>query len=267
MSAKGLKIAISGKGGVGKTTLSALFCRLLAQRGIRVLAVDADPDANLGMALGFGQSELAAARTIAHDKALIKERTGADPGSSGQWFMLNPKVDDIPEKYIVARDGVKLLQMGNTSSGGSGCACPENTLLKTLLNHLVVDHQDAVVIDMEAGIEHLGRGTAQAVDAFIVVVEPGQRSIATAQTVIRMAADLGVKSVYAVANKVLDHELHTLAHALAPIELIASMPYSVEAVKADLQGLTPFDCCPDMVVEASRALDFIECMLQKNRTA
>lgn len=258
MPAKGLKIAISGKGGVGKTTVAAILCRLLADQGVQVLAVDADPDANLGMALGFAPAELAAVRTIAQDKELIEERTGAEPGQPGQWFTLNPRVNDIPDQYIATHCGVRLLQMGSTGKGGSGCACAENTLLKTLLSHLIIDREEAVIVDMEAGIEHLGRGTAQAVDAFIVVVEPGQRSLATARTVARLAADLGVTRIYAVANKVSKDHVATLESALAPIPLLAAIDYVPAAVQADFQGKTPYELCPDMVAQVQKALDYIE---------
>lgn len=263
MPVRGLKIAVSGKGGVGKTTISGILCRLLAERGVQVLAVDADPDANLGMALGFSPAELAATRTIAHDKALIKARTGAEPGEPGQWFTLNPRVSDIPEQYIVSRQGVRLLQMGNVSKGGSGCACAENTLLKTLLNHLLIERDEAIIVDMEAGIEHLGRGTAQAVDAFVVVVEPGQRSMATAHNVVRLAADLGIERVYAVANKVAPDHVATLQEALLPIPLIAAIGYAPSAVQADFQGKTPYELCPEIVTEVQKALAYIEGELKK----
>lgn len=263
MPVKGLKIAVSGKGGVGKTTISSILCRLLAQKGVQVLAVDADPDANLGMALGFSAVELAKARTIAHDKALIKARTGAEPGEPGQWFTLNPRVSDIPEQYIVSHHGVRLLQMGNMSKGGSGCACAENTLLKTLLTHLLVEREEAIIVDMEAGIEHLGRGTAQAVDAFLVVVEPGQRSMATARTVARLAADLGIERVYAVANKVAPDHVTALKEELLPMPLIAAVGYAPSAVQADFQGKTPYELCPEIVAEVQKALDYIEDALEK----
>lgn len=263
MPVKGLKIAVSGKGGVGKTTIASILCRLLAENGVQVLAVDADPDANLGMALGYTATELAEARTIAHDKALIKARTGAEPGEPGQWFTLNPRVSDIPEQYIVSHDGVRLLQMGNMSKGGSGCACAENTLLKTLLNHLMVERDEAIIVDMEAGIEHLGRGTAQAVDAFIVVVEPGQRSIATARTVARLAADLGIERVYAVANKVSPDHVAAMKEELLPMPLMATIGYAPSAVQADFQGKTAYELCPEIVGEVQKVLDYIEATLEK----
>ncbi|MBC9786262.1 AAA family ATPase [Heliobacterium chlorum] len=254
MEQKGLKIAISGKGGVGKTTLASLFCYILANQGNKVLAVDADPDANLGMALGFPTDLMEKSITIAQDRKLIKERTGAEPGTSGQWFSLNPTVEDIPEKYVIAHRGIKLLQMGAAPSGGAGCYCPESTLLKALLSHLVLDDRDALVVDMEAGLEHLGRGTARGVDAFIVVVEPGQRSFATARSVVHMAKDLGVKKVYAVANKVGEVSPVVIQDALGDIPLLGLYPYTTEAVQADLQGQPLFDTCPDMVRRAEDIL-------------
>ncbi|MCL5038393.1 MAG: AAA family ATPase, partial [Firmicutes bacterium] len=202
MEGRLLKIAISGKGGVGKTTLAALLAHLYAAEGKRVLAVDADPDANLAAALGISEEEVRQITPIAKMNELIYERTGAEPGRMGQWFTLNPKVDDIPDRFSLRRAGIRLLVMGGVDTGGAGCACPENTLLKHLLRHLVVERGDTVIVDMEAGLEHLGRGTARAVDAFIVVVEPGRRSFQTARAVAKLAADLGIKKVYAMGNKV-----------------------------------------------------------------
>jgi CO dehydrogenase maturation factor len=235
-SEKGLKIAISGKGGVGKTTLAALLVELFAEDSQRVLAVDADPDANLGAALGFTQEELANLIPIAQHRELIKERTGAEPGASGQMFRLNPKVEDIPDKMVLSRGNIRFLQMGTVSRGGGGCACPESVLLKHLLRHLVVSRGETLIVDMEAGLEHLGRGTAQGVDAFIVVVEPGLRSIQTARDVIRLGQDLGVTKVFGVLNKVLPEQEERLKQELNWLPLLGILPFDPAAGKADLEG-------------------------------
>ncbi len=233
---RGLKLAISGKGGVGKSTLSALLAFQFAAQGDRVLAVDADPDTNLGAALGFSEAELAAQRTIAEDRQLIKERTGTTPGMAGQWFTLNPRVDDIPDKYVIEREGVRLLRLGAVAKGGSGCDCPENTFLKHLLRHLVVQRHETVIVDMEAGLEHLGRGTTGAVDAFIVVVEPGRRSFQTAAMTARFARDLGVERIVAVANKVRPGDEAAVVAGIDVVPLLGMIPYDGTAVNVDLAG-------------------------------
>ena len=199
-----MKIAITGKGGVGKTTLSATLCHVFANEGKRVLAVDADPDANLASAFGIGREELSKIKPIAEMTLLIEERTGAKPGASGGIFKLNPKVDDIPGEFGYKLGNITLLITGRSKEAASGCYCPENVFLRRLLKHLIVERDEVVVVDMEAGIEHLTRGTAEAVDAFVVVVEPGSRSIQTAHMVKDMAKGLGVGKVFVVANKIRD---------------------------------------------------------------
>ena len=151
-----MKIAISGKGGVGKTTLAALLINYYASHGKKVLAVDADPDANLALALGVTDPENLV--PLSQMKEMIAERTESQPGSTGGFFKFNPKVDDIPEKYARQIDGIKLIIMGGVKKGGSGCVCPESVLLRTLVTHMVLLRDEVVVMDMEAGVEHLGQG-------------------------------------------------------------------------------------------------------------
>ena len=195
-----MKIAVSGKGGVGKTTFSALLAKSLARRGMKVLAVDADPDANLGQALGFPDYDKIAA--VADMKQLIEERTESQGESIGQFFKLNPTVHDLPEKLSTEHDGIRLMVMGTVKKGGSGCICPASTMLKVLMSHMVLLGKEALILDMEAGLEHLGRGTSRGVDVLVVVVEPGRRSVDTAGTIRRLAGDLGVKKILIVGNKI-----------------------------------------------------------------
>ena len=236
-----MKIAITGKGGVGKTTLSAILSHLYAADGKKVIAVDADPDANLAAALGVPAEALAKVRPLAEMTELIEERMGARPGKSGGVFKLNPRVDDIPEECGYRLNNILLLVTGKSKEAASGCYCPENVFLRRLLKHLVVDRNEIVIVDMEAGIEHLTRGTTEAVDAFIVVVEPGQRSIQTANTVKEMAKGLGVKKVFVVANKVRGQDdLDFIKRLLPDAYLLGSINFSHDIMESDIAGVTPF---------------------------
>ena len=198
------KIAVTGKGGVGKTTLAALLAHVYAAEGNTVLAIDADPAASLAYALGFPDELADQIVPIADMEELIFERTGAKPGTVGGYFRLNPRVDDIPDRLSAEYRGVRLLRLGTIKQGGSGCICPESALLRNLVTHLLVARNEVVILDMEAGIEHLGRGTASAVDAFLIVTEPVRRSLDTANRIRQLAADIGVARCYLVGNKVQD---------------------------------------------------------------
>jgi len=232
-----MKLAISGKGGVGKSTLAGALALLMAQRGRKVLAVDADPDANLASALGFSAEEQGAIVPISEQVALVEERTGAKVKQYGQMFRLNPRVDDIAGDYATVHNGVSLIVLGAVEQGGSGCACPESILLRALVTDLVLYKDDALVMDMEAGVEHLGRATAQGVDIMIVVVEPGQRSVDCAKRVFRMAEQIGLSDLCVVANKVVSNSDEAfIRQALPGARLLGVIPYSEELRQADRHG-------------------------------
>lgn len=246
-----MKLAITGKGGVGKTTLAGLLARVYAAESHPVLAIDADPDANLASALGIPPAVASGITPVADLKDLIEERTGAKPGTVGGFFKLNPRVDDIPERFSATHAGVKLLIMGTVQAGGAGCVCPESALLKQLVRHLLIQRNEVVIMDMEAGIEHLGRGTAAFVNAMIVVVEPGQRSLQTARAVQRLSSDIGVKRCFVVGCKVKGQaDRDFIAQGAGDIPVLGYLSYSETIIEADRQGVSPFDLNADAVEEA-----------------
>ena len=248
-----MKIAITGKGGVGKTTVSALLSHLYATGGKKVICVDADPDANLASALGISRNEVGKIRPIAEIGELIEERTGAKPGTSGSIFKINPKVDDIPDGFGYKLNNITLLVMGKSKLAASGCYCPEHALLRRLLKHLIVERDEIVIVDMEAGIEHLTRGTAEGVDAFIVVLEPGQRSIQTALAVKNLAVGLGVKKVYAIANKVRKaQDVEFIKNSIGDIELLGQMSFNEDIMESDIKALPAYAASKQTLEEAEK---------------
>jgi len=237
-----MKVAISGKGGVGKTTLAGVMARMLSADGRKVLAIDADPDSNFASAIGLDKETLAKLTPIASMTSLIEERTGAKKGSFGPMFKLNPKVDDLPDEMGVLYEGVKLLLLGCIPQGGGGCFCPENVLLKNLVRHLLVQREEALIIDMEAGLEHLGRGSTGYVDALIIVVEPGQRAINTARQIRRLGQDLHIKKMMIVGNKVTsDDDRRMIQESLSDFPVLGYMSFNPKVLQADREGKSPFD--------------------------
>ena len=235
-----MKIAVSGKGGVGKTLLASLLSKLFSQSNYSVLAIDADPDANLAAALGFPDPEQII--PISEMSDLIEERTGAKPGESAPFFKLNPKVDDIPYKYALKQDGIRLMRMGRLKKGGTGCYCPENSMLQALMNHLMIARNEVVILDMEAGLEHFGRGTASMVDKLIVVVEPGRKSLETAKNIQKLAAEIGIKNIAAVGNKVRNEsDREFLIENLSDFYFLGFIPYDQAVVEADQTNTSPLD--------------------------
>mgnify|MGYP001553172410 CR=1 FL=1 len=242
-----MKIAVGGKGGVGKTTLTSLIARSIASLNTdtKVIAIDADPVANLAAGLGIDESE--PITPVSELSDLIAERTGAQTGTMGGFFTLNPKVDDIPDRFSIEKDGVKLLVMGTVQQGGGGCICPEATILKALMNHLVLARNEVVVMDMEAGVEHLGRATSGSVDALVIVVNPGRRSRVAADKIRKLGQDIGIKNIVVLANRVRSEEDKALIEEhLSDYEIIGFIPETDEIVQSDRTGNRPYENISDI---------------------
>ncbi len=240
-----MKIAITGKGGVGKTTLSALLAQVYADLGRQVLAVDADPSPCLAGALGFPSELRQKLSPISEMDELIYERTGAKPGTTGGFFTLNPRVDDIPERFSAVHRGVRLLEMGAVDIGGAGCICPESAMLKTLFTHLLFRKDDVLILDMYAGVEHLGRATVDFVDAMLVVVEPTRRSLGTAAQIKKLANDIGLDRLWLVGNKVRNREeAEFLVDESPGIPVLGTLPADMAVQDADRLGLAVYDYVP-----------------------
>jgi len=243
-----MKIAISGKGGVGKTLLSAFLSKTFAESGYSVIAIDADPDANLAATLGFPDPEKITPISELND--LIEERVGVRPGQSGAFFKLNPKVDDLPENYSQKHDGIRIMAMGRIKRGGTGCYCPEGALLQALISHLLLQRDEVVILDMEAGIEHLTRGTTKAIDKLIIVVEPGRRSVETAQTILKLSDDLGVPHIAVVGNKIRSEaDKEFITSSLPGIEILGLIPYDPAINEADMANRPLFSASPQTAKE------------------
>ncbi|MBI5666493.1 MAG: AAA family ATPase [Chloroflexi bacterium] len=240
-----MKLAISGKGGVGKTTLTALLAQVYADAGRDVLAVDADPAPCLAGALGFPPELRARLRPIAEMDNLIEERTGAKPGTVGGFFTLNPRVDDLPERFTVQHRGVRLLEMGGIETGGSGCICPESAMLKTLFTHLLFRPDDMLLLDMYAGVEHLGRATVDFVDALLIVAEPTRRSLGTAAQIRTLATDIGLTRLWLVGNKVRNADEIAFLQSESPgVPLLGILPAHQAVQDADRLGVAVYDYVP-----------------------
>lgn len=254
-----MKLAITGKGGVGKTTLTSLLAYRFVEQGYKVLAVDADPSPCLGAALGFAEAELRTLTPIAKMEALIYERTGAQPGTFGGYFKLNPRVDDIPDRFTLGGRGMRLLELGAVEKGGSGCICPESVLLKQLVSHILLRRNEVVLLDMYAGVEHLGRATAEAVEAMIVVCEPSARSIATAAQIKALASDIGLRRLFLVGSKVRSDDDRAYIDTHSPgLPVLGHVPYAPQVQEADRSGQAAYLVVPEMVDAAHAITDALE---------
>jgi CO dehydrogenase maturation factor len=261
-----MKIAITGKGGVGKTTLAALLAQTYADQGQHVLAVDADPSPCLAGALGFPGELRAQLSPIVEMDALIEERTGAKPGTTGGFFTLNPRVDDLPERFSVLHKGVRLLEMGAVDLGGAGCICPESAMLKTLFTHLLFRQDDVLILDMYAGVEHLGRATVDFVDAMLVVVEPTRRSLGTAAQIRKLAADIGVHNMWLVGNKVRNREEASFLETESPgIPVLGLLPADQAVQEADRLGIAVYDYVPQLKESAQKMAEQLIRLVEEKR--
>ena len=250
----GAKIAIGGKGGVGKTTFSAILAQLFAEDKYDVLAIDADPDVNLASAFGLPHER--SPQPLIKMKELIAERTGTGKDTLGAYFKLNPKVSDLPQDYWIEVKGLKLLVLGAITQAGGGCACPEGAFLKALLTHTILQRQEVVMVDLAAGVEFMGRASVQGIEALVLVVEPGARSIDTANNMAKMARKLGIGSVAAIANKVVDAgQARFIESNLSDAALLGTIGYSRSLQQADLNRTPVFDADKAVTQELKQAKD------------
>src|SRR3972149_5645052 len=242
-----MKIAVTGKGGVGKTPLTSLLAYSCVDLGYNVLAIDADPSPCLGASLGFPTEKLAGLSPIAKMDELIYERTGAEPGTTGGYFKLNPRVDDIPDRFSAVHRGIRLLELGAVELGGAGCICPESAMLRSLITHILLRRDEMVLLDMYAGVEPLGRATADAVDAMLIVVEPTARSLATAAQIKKLAQDIKLPNLFIVGSKVAgDQDKEFITKGAPGLEVLGFIPDDPRVREADRQGISRHDMAPDL---------------------
>jgi len=235
-----LKIAVSGKGGVGKTFIAGGLAYSLASRGIKTVAIDADPSPNLALTLGLPIEEARQILPISENKELIESKTGT--GYAGV-FRLSFTVDDIVRDFSVTTPfGVNLIVMGTVQSMGSGCTCPANAVIRALLRHLIVERNEAIIIDMEAGIEHIGRGTAQHVNLMLIIADANMKSLETANSIQKLANQAGIGQIFLVGNKIRKSLEEKTIENFADknsIKVLDFVPYDQTIVDAEMQGETP----------------------------
>jgi len=243
-----MKIAVSGKGGVGKTLIAGVLADFFVKKGFKVLAIDADPSPNLALTLGLSLDEASKIVPVSENTQLLESKTGT---SFAGVYRLSFSVDDIVEKFAVKSPyGVNLLVMGTVRSAGGGCTCPANAVIRALLQHLFVERDEVVVMDMEAGVEHMGRGTAKHVDTMLIVADPSLKSMETARKIYGLAAEAGIKKAFIIGNKIRNSSESGLIQRFAAdnkIPILDLVPHDEQILKADMQGETPLKYAEDSV--------------------
>lgn len=257
-----MKIAVAGKGGVGKTLIAAGLAHGFSQRGLKTIAIDADSSPNLGLTLGLTAEETRKIIPISDNKQLVEAKTSTGYANI---YNLNFRVDDIVRDFAVPTPlGPNLIVMGTVHSMGAGCMCAPTAVIRALLRHLVVEVNEAVVMDLEAGVEHIGRGTARQVDALLIVADSNMKSLEIAKHIHDLAAVAGMKQLYLVGNRVMNDAQKEAIETFAKqngIELLATIPWDQRIIDSDMAGVTPLK---NKDIEAVKAIDKIcELLLQK----
>ncbi|MBM3128446.1 MAG: cobyrinic acid ac-diamide synthase [Chloroflexi bacterium] len=254
-----MKLAISGKGGVGKTTLTSLLAYTFVNQNFNVLAIDADPSPCLGDALGFPRELIQGLTPIAEMGDLIAERTGAKPGTFGGIFKMNPRVDDIPDRFSATHRGIRLLELGAVKMGGAGCICAESVLLKQLVTIILLQRNEVVLMDLYAGVEHLGRATSDMVDALLIVAEPTARSLGTAAQIKQLATDIKIPQLYLVGSKIASPaDRDFIAENSPGLPVIGFLSADPAVLRADRERAPVYDLSPTLVTETKAIVDALQ---------
>jgi CO dehydrogenase maturation factor len=258
-----MKVAVSGKGGVGKTLIAGGLARGFAERGLKTMAIDADSSPNLALTLGLSAEEARKIVPISENKELVESKTGT--GYSGV-YRLSFTVDDIVRDYAVGTPfGVSLIVMGTVKAMDAGCMCAPNAVIRALLRHLIVERNEAVVLDLEAGVEHMGRGTARQVDALLIVADSNLKSLETAKHIHDLAANAGMKQLFLVANRVMNETQKEAVKSFAEkngLSILTCIPFDEKVTEADMLGETPLK---HKDIKAVQAIDNIcDVLLKKN---